>query len=224
MKNLIKLFLALLVISLAFSCEKNSDDPDPKINTDPTDHVSTVDVVNPILGTVSGTSTLTRTDTGITVNYKSTGLKPGYAYTLWWVIWNSPGECLTPNECGDPDDVDFFNPATEVDLLYATGLVVGNNGEGNFLAHLKIGDDSDSENELMELPVVGGLHVGNAFNAEVHLVLRSHGPVIADMVAEQIGGYVGGCTDPFAFLPFSEIPDEVGECGDIEYALHPPVK
>ena len=221
MKTITKL-LIITIMLFSISCEKKDDDSNPNLNTDPTDHVSTVDVFNPILGTVPGTSTLTRTDTLISVNYKTIGLNPGYAYTLWWVIWNSPGECLTPNECGDPEDVDFFNPATEVDLLYATGLVVGNNGEGNFLAHLKPGDDSESENELMELPVVGGLHIGNVFNAEVHLVLRSHGPVIADMVVEQIGGYVGGCTDPFAFLPFSEIPDEVGECGDIEFAVHPP--
>jgi len=42
------------------------------------------------------------------------------------------------------------------------------------------------------------------------------------LVNEQINSYEGGCTDPFAFAPFTEIPDAIGECGDIEFAIHPP--
>jgi len=181
---------------------------------------STVDVINPILGIVTGTSTLHRNSSGITVNYKTTGLTPGYAYTIWWVIWNNPGECLTPNGCGD--DADFGNAeAVGVDVLYAAGHVVGKSGVGNFSARLNVDDDSQSINDLFGLPPAGGLQSGNTYSAEVHLVLRSHGPMIPGEVNEQISGYLGGCT---TFLGvFNEIPDEVGECGDIEFAIHSPV-
>jgi len=87
---------------------------------------STVDVINPILEIVTGTSTLHRNSSGITVNYKTTGLTPGYAYTIWWVIWNNPLNCSTPGAC---TDTDFPNAeAVGVDVLYAAGHVVGKRG------------------------------------------------------------------------------------------------
>ena len=61
-------------------------------------------------------------------------------------------------------------------------------------------------------------------NAEIHMVLRSHGPAVPGIVNEQIGSYVGGCptTLPYGFPPFSEVPDAAGECGDIIAAVHKP--
>jgi hypothetical protein len=182
---------------------------------------STVDVINPILGIVTGTSTLHRNSSGITVNYKTTGLTPGYAYTIWWVIWNNPQECAVPGACNDSD---FATPElVGVDVLYAAGHVVDDSGVGNFSGRLNVDDDSKSINDLFGLPPAGGLQSGNTYSAEVHLVLRSHGPAIPGEVNEQISGYLGGCSDPFAIAPFTEIPDEVGECGDIEFAIHSPV-
>ncbi len=182
------------------------------------------DVFNPILNQTTSESILIRINRGVFARYRSKELIPGHAYTLWWVIWNNPKKCLTPNGCGDPEDVDFLNPETGVDVLFAgSGRVIGSSGQGTFYGRLRAGDDSESVYDLMGIPPAGGIQKGNTFNAEVHLVLRSHGPKIPGMVYEQISSYVGGCTDPFAFLPFSEIPDEVGECGDIEWSLHAPV-
>ena len=223
MKNLLK-FCTVLLILISISCSQDSIN-EPTIET-AIDHKkavkSTVDVVNPILGKVTGTSTLHRTNNGITVNYKSSGLTPGYAYTLWIVIWNSPENCTTPNQCNDGDFA--IADQVEVEVLYGGGHVVGGNGKGNFSAHLNENDVSGSINDLFGLPPAGGLQSGNSLGAEVHFVLRSHGPKIPGLVNEQIGGYLGGCTDPFAIAPFTEIPDEVGECGDIEFALHAPVE
>jgi hypothetical protein len=222
MKPIFKLFIITIML-FSISCEKAGNDPDPKLNNEPPklNSINTVDIINPILGTVPGTSTLTRNDTGIIVNYNTTGLTPGYAYTLWWVIWNNPQKCAVPGACDEPD---FGIPGVVgVDVLYATGLVVGADGIGNFTAELIAGGDYQSVNQLMELPPAGGLKLGNSRTAEVHLALRSHGPVIPGMVTEQISSYIGGCTDPFAFPPFSEIPNEAGECGDIEFAVHSPV-
>ncbi len=245
MKKLLKM-LVLAMIIIITSCNTNSDEiilDDPSAveieNFEGTFEAknfealekhgryfafSRADVINPILGIATGKSKLIRGRRGIYTRYRSNNLIPGHAYTLWWVIWNNPEECLTPNGCGDPDDVDFLNPATEVDVLFAgSGRVIGNNGKGTFYGLLRAGDDSDSVNDLMGIPLVGGLQTGNTFGAEVHLVLRSHGPAIPGMIYEQISGYTGGCTDPFAILPFTEIPDEVGECGDIEFSIHAPV-
>lgn len=180
----------------------------------------TADVFNPISGMVMGKATLHRNASGITMNYKTTGLIPGHAYTIWWVIWNRPENCDGP--CDEPDF--FIADQVEVDVLYAAGHVVGASGKGNFSGTLKAGDDSESINELFLLPPAGGLQEGNTLKAEVHLVLRSHGPAIPGMVNDQIGSYEGGCVDPFAIAPFTEIPDEEGECGDIEFAIFLPVE
>jgi len=212
MKNTIKLFMVAMIL-FSVSC---SDDDDSNSNLD---NISTVDIINPILGTVPGTATLHRDENRITVNYNTSGLTPGYAYTLWWVIWNNPQNCEIPGACDDPD---FGTPElVGVDVLYATGLVVNDSGLGDFSASLSVDDFSESVNvDVFELPFVGGLHSGNTFDAEIHIVLRSHGPVIPELVDEQIGGYLGGCT---TFLGvFNEIPDEVGECGDIEFAVFSP--
>ena len=193
------------------SAELQSADAAAKINTK-----STVDIFNAVTGDVIGKSTLHRNGNGITINFKTTGLMPGHAYTLWWVVWNKPENCATPGACVESD---FANAGdVEVQLLYAAGHISGNNGKGNFSAHLKENDDTGSIHELFGLPNFGGLQ--DAQKAEIHAVLRSHGPKIPGQVSEQINSYEGGCVVNFA--PFTEIPDEAGECGDIFAAIHAP--
>jgi hypothetical protein len=183
---------------------------------------SKADVINPILGLTTGKSKLIRGRKGIYTRYRSNNLIAGHAYTLWLVIWNRPENCATPNQCNDGDFA--IADQVEVEVLFGgSGRVVGKNGKGTFYGRLKAGDVSESINDLFGLPPAGGLQKGNTFPAEVHLVLRSHGPAIPGMIHEQISSYVGGCTDPFAIAPFTEIPDAVGECGDIEFSLHAPV-
>ena len=215
MKNAMKLCLSIILLITTAACDQDAI-IDSEIVTKKANK-STVNVTNAILGKVTGTSTLHRTNNGITVNYKTTGLTPGYAYTLWIVIWNSPDKCATPNQCNDGDFA--IADQVEVEVLYGSGHVVGNSGKGNFSAHLNEDDVSGSINDLFGLPPAGGLQSGNSLGAEVHFVLRSHGPKIPGMINEQIGSYLGGCST--FFDPFMEIPDAVGECGDIEFALHP---
>ena len=110
------------------------------------------DVVN---GVVAGSSTLHRNNNGITANFKATGLIPGHAYTVWWVIWNNPENCATPGAC---EDIDFGNAdEVQVEVMYATGHVVGNSGKGNFGAHLNENDDSGTINPLFGLNGYGGI-------------------------------------------------------------------
>lgn len=194
------------------SVDAQSVTADAKTNTK-----STAEIFNGVTGETIGESTLHRNGNGITVNFKTNGLIPGHAYTLWWVIWNNPELCAGP-VCGLDD---FVNTnLVEVELLYASGSVAANNGKGNFSAHLKVGDTTESVNEyIFGLPSYGGLQDADA--AEIHAVLRSHGPKIPGQVNEQINSYEGGCV--VNFDPFTEIPDEVGECGDIIAAIHAPI-
>lgn len=230
MKN-ITIISFLFSICLLFGCESES----PVAPNSQLDHVvsmdaqtvtadaktntkSTADIFNGVTGEIIGESTLNRNGNGITVNFKANKLDPGYAYTLWWVVWNNPENCFVPGACVEAD---FANADdVKVELLYAAGSVVGNNGKGNFSAHLKVGDATGSVNvDIFGLPSYGGLL--DAHKAEIHAVLRSHGPKVSGLVGEQINSYEGGCVTNFA--PFIEIPDEPGECGDIIAAIHAPL-
>lgn len=215
--------LSMTIIALTFfSCSDNAVEESLESVAVKASVKSTVDIVSPIPGVnVTGTSTLHRNKNGLTANFKAKGLHPG-AYTLWWVIWNKPEACANPGACLEPD---FANADdVEVEVMYGGGHVVGNNGKGNFSAHLNVGDDSGSVNSsFFGIPPAGGLQVGNTFGAEVHLVLRTHGPVVPGLVNEQIGSYEGGCDNPLLYPPFTVYPNEIGKCADIVAAIHAPV-
>ena len=190
MKTSIKFFFTLLIL-FAFSCSQEAtQDPLPadleavsaKASSKQMALVGGLDGVNGL--PITGTSTLHRNKNGITVNFKAENLYPG-AYTIWWVIWNYPQECDAPGACIDED----FGIAGDVgvEVMYAAGHVVGNNGKGNFSAHLNADDDSGSINDdFFGLPEFGGLKAGNTFSSEVHVVLRTHGPKVPGLVNEQI--------------------------------------
>ena len=217
MKNLIKLFTVAFIITLA-SCGQDDDifiPVDPGVTE--IDNAQTVDIVDPVTGVIQGESVLRRKNGYLTVSFKATDLTPNYAYTLWWVIWNNPEKCKTPNAC---EEIDFLTPdQSKVEVIYATGQVVGPRSFANFNAQLKENDVTGSINAIFGMPRYGGMK--NASSAEVHLVLRSHGPAIRGQVDEQTGTYNGGCKyDLGAFT--GDIPDSFGECGDILAAVHQP--
>ncbi len=220
MKNLFKFCLVTAMIFLPFSCNQDSMDADTGVesfNKSGNSKKSAI-VLDHTFAPIQGTSSiLHRNKNGITVNFKTKGLIPGNAYTLWWVIWNNPEECLTPNACGD--DADFGNALlVKPEVLYAAGHVVGGSGIGNFSAHLNLNDDSGSVNDLFGLPPAGGLL--ETQEAEVHLVLRSHGVAQPGMIPDQIHSYLGGCTDSGGFGPDSSVE---GYCRDIQAAIHAPI-
>lgn len=134
-------------------------------------------------------SKLTRKANGITVNFKTNGLIPGNAYTMWWVIF------------GDA-------PGPPILVTYAAGQVVGGSGNGNFSSHLSVG-------EIFNTPLT----------AEVHLAIRSHGPVQPEMMPDQIHSIDGGCQLPDIGFPSGPAlypdSDVVGYCANIQVAMHP---
>ena len=149
-------------------------------------------------GTEVGTAYLNKNNKGFTVNLMTTGLTPGYTYTLWAVVFNIPGNCV--DGCNGPDLGD-----AEGEVMYIAGHVAGNNGKGNFSGHLNEGDDSGSINDIFSLPANGGLRDVDV--AEIHFVVRCHGPKIPGEVDDQINSFNGGC--------------HTGLCEDIQFAAFP---
>ena len=219
--------MSILVITIACTREDSAiidaDQSESELLADQDASISnarmagvSVPVINAVLGGEVGTAYLMKNKMGFTVKFETSGLIHNHAYTLWCVAWNKPENCNVPNQCTDDDFANFAS--VEVEVLYVAGHLVGSNGKGNFSGHLKEGDDSGSTNAFFGLPGFGGLQ--DVERAELHFVLRSHGPAIPGLVNEQINSYEGGCS---TFLPpFSKIPINEGECADIHFSIFPP--
>jgi hypothetical protein len=148
---------------------------------------------------------LTTNDAGAGTTLHTTGLEPGSAYTLWWVVFNHPDKCLSRAaglRCGPPD---LFNPDVDASLLYASGAVIGSTGEGTFESYRATGDTTGAEAlPGMKTPSPG---LTQPRTAEIRLVVRNHGPARPEYVEEQTHTMNGGC--------------DVGEpniCKDEQYA------
>ena len=146
---------------------------------------------------VVGSSKIVRNQNGVNVTVNTSGLEPGNAVTIWLVIFNNPSECV--DGC---DGTDLENPNVAGDVIYGAGHVVGGNGTAHFAAHLNEGDSGGS---LFPQPSPGLI---DAETAEIHIVVRSHGPAIPGMIPEQIHTVEGDC-DP-------------NVCEDVQFAIHLP--
>jgi hypothetical protein len=164
-------------------------------------------------------STLNRYENGIMATFHTNDLAPNDVVTMWWVIFNEPANCT--DACGDDDifvvdadgalvigdngpelNLDQIE-AAQIAVLGATGNVIGDNGEGHFSAVLTTGENPNT---------VFGPGLLNPLTAEIHLVLRTHGPVNPDALDEQIITINGGCA--------AEWPNE--PCQDLQFSIHQP--
>ncbi len=142
-------------------------------------------------GAVVGSSTLNRTGSGISVSLHTTGLPAGHAVTVWWMVFNHPEACITGTtggsfRCGMAD---MDNPAAGLSVLYAAGHVIDGSGAADFGGSLAEGD---ADGAIM------GAGLDDAAAADVHLVVRDHGPADPGMVDRQIhtfGTCNPTCTD-----------------------------
>ena len=140
---------------------------------------------------VDGSSAqLHRTKSSVAGVIHTNDLDPG-AYTVWWVVWNDPSVCS--GGCGLDD---LFKPG--VFLGRATGKVVGGSGIGNFGASLSVGDISEA---LAPIFSNGGEGLTDPLSAEVHMIVRNHGPVVPANMPAQIDSFGGGCADFTCFDP-----------------------
>ena len=126
---------------------------------------------------VAGASTLLRTKKEVWLAIHTTGLDANSVYTIWWAIFNHPDECSDP--C---DGNDFGNPNVDVTVMRAAALITDSEGVGNVTAHLAKGDPPAG--------VFIGAGTGNGLkkpmDAQIHAIVRAHGPPVIGMVDLQI--------------------------------------
>lgn len=168
-----------------------------------------------------GTSAMLRTNRGVLATFRTTSLMPREALTLWWVVFNDPTGCS--DECGEDDifvDGDPANglnaagiEAADIVAGFATGRVANRHGRAMMIDWLR---ENGPVHEVIfgEAPVLK-----DSRKAEIHLVARSHGPAVPRLIGEQTGSYAGGCD---VFLNPPAMPTQIGECADIQFAVHLP--
>jgi len=135
--------------------------------------------------------------------FNTVGLIPGDAVTVWWVIFNHPENC-SDNDCGFNDIFEYdenhllklgetglpipYQPgrdATGWSLLGGGGHVVELDGSAEFHSHLPIGDVNEA---------IAGPGLLDPMKAEIHLVIRTHGPAIPNQTTHvQLNSDWGGC-------------------------------
>lgn len=174
----------------------------------------TSDVQTFATGEVVGQAQLVRTDSGVGYTLRTSDLVKGHAISIWWVIFNNPEAC--DGDCGIEDlFVDFPadltpNPDTNPAVMGGAGNVVGGSGIAAFAAHLNEGQIT------VEHPLfVGGPGLMDAREAEIHLVVRSHGPLQPGLNHAMFSSFEGGCE---VELPPGTVPEDVGECSDLQAA------
>lgn len=166
-----------------------------------------------------GSSRLVRNDNGVSVDLSTSGLTSGTTATLWMVVFNHPANCSPPG-CGVDD---LFAPAVMSDVLYTNGSVIGGSGKASFGGHRREGDNGGSVFAALGLPAPG---IIDSRMAEIHFVVRSHGPKIPGMVDEMIQTFNGGCQNPGPPFP-DPLPPQLGvagpnTCVDVQFAVHLP--
>lgn len=161
-----------------------------------------------------GKSILTRTDTMVVATVEAANLVPGDAHTLWFVVFNEPANC-SDGVCGEDD---IFGPdgnlnedgivAAQIGIGNASGNVAKSNGTAEFGAVLRQGVNDDHQ-VLFPAGFDGAsLLTADPDDAEVHLVVQTHGQARGgSQLATQLTYVEAACT------PF---------CGDIQFSVHAP--
>jgi hypothetical protein len=108
-------------------------------------------------GAPVGTSTLTRTGSGVSFSLQTTGLQAGHAVTVWWMV---------------------LNPNGSLSVQYAAGHVIDEGGAAEFGGYLQVGDTDGVIND--------GPGLLDATGANVVLVVRDHGPADPGRVNQQV--------------------------------------
>ncbi|MEM9325944.1 MAG: hypothetical protein AAGA85_09820 [Bacteroidota bacterium] len=171
--------------------------------------VTETPVINIEDGREIGKSFLVRHRHGLLTVFKSDDLPTDHAITMWWVMFNRPENCETDCGLGDLSTADV-----EADVLYADGQVISASGSAVFVAHIREDDLSGSVAKfLWDGPAIG---LKDVHAAEIHMVLRTHGPVIPDLAYEMTHTFNGGCG---GFPPEAGAPGP-NVCMDIQFAVH----
>lgn len=141
-------------------------------------------------GDVVGQARLHRSKEGANLGIETTELVPGDAYTIWWIIFNNPDACAPPGCSGADFPANGGDPAVEASVMNATGRVADSDGNATFSAFLPAGfmhTNRESTNPRQAF----GPGLQNVRGAEIHVVVRSHGPSSGNI--EQISTLFADC-------------------------------
>ena len=178
----------------------------------------------------AGKTKLLRTRHGLGALFKTTGLTPGNAVTLWIMFFDNPEECTVAGACNPA--VDIGKPGVRFDFHYAGARIV-RRAKTTLIGYLPVGELSTSGwAEMVEIGAAPPSFVTpltNPFGAQVTLAIHDHGPVQRGTTRyEQLTSYLGGCVLPFlgdagGFAESAaDLPANPGECSTIQIALHNP--
>lgn len=161
------------------------------------------------LSSVDGSySQLIRGNGLVAMELATGGLEPEAPYTTWWVIFNTPEGCIGACDLDDlffPDGTLNINPNANISMLFADGAMSDADGNISFSAILPVG------RALGEL--LAGPGLVDPRRAEIHLVVRAHGPLDLSRAYEQLSTF-----EPHPILGGTCVP-----CEDVQFAMHLPV-
>lgn len=120
-----------------------------------------------------GTSTLVRAEDGLSFDFSATGLRRNAPFTVWWVAFNPDNDCISSEEpCSCT--ADSLRPGAD-SVFYATGAMSDRLGTANFAGAIRYGEVPTGFDQV---PFGGLFGVGIEAGAEIHFVIRDHGPAL----------------------------------------------
>ena len=163
---------------------------------------------------------LARYENGVTMAISTSDLNPGDVYTVWWVVFNAPENCsdgvcnaddiLVVEDGVVPRDADG-NRVMNMDGITNANISIQHAAGGYATDGTLNTSASLGEGEVPGIVVGPGLL--DAETAEIHLVVRTHGPAVEGAFADQISSFGGGC-QPFDALP----------CDDVQFVVFQPAQ
>lgn len=141
----------------------------------------------------------------IDATISTSALEPDYAYSIWWAVFNRPQYCATPYRCAGSDlEVNGGDPRIRASVFWGGGFVADDSGTANVSLTLTPGTTT---RQLFGMTKDYGLQ--SLRDAEIHVVLRSHGIAgLAGPVSQQVGTADLACPDP--------------DCANVFASFHPP--
>ena len=118
-------------------------------------------------GTVVGSAQLVRNNNGITCIIHTSGLVPGDAYSVWWVM---------------PDEQLIYN---------ASGGIAGGDGTASFAGHASTGPVGPVDGSVVLSNGDGTFDQPRTDTVTV--IIRHHGPPIPGSINQQTGSFNFGC-------------------------------
>lgn len=149
-------------------------------------------------------SVLARWGNRVYMEIETSGLDASTAYTVWAVIFNRSQYCTT-TPCGlaDLPISPGHDPRVQASVAYVTGGFSGADG-----TLLQEGQLYRARNGVKPTQTLFGPGLLNSERAEIHFVLRGHGPDPGDPLLA-FGSYNAGCSDD-------------NPCGDHQVTVHVP--